>query len=349
LKRRPNRHRIILRAIIATALALSYAPDAGAANPPGGAAVASKADLNAAKKHYADGEKKFKGGDFSGALAEFEAANEIKPTPQAERYLGLCEDSLGHLQAADAWYEKFLAHVPERMAAQGDEIRKRDAEIKTFPGKVHIDSNPPGAAVTIDGKPLAAPTPTDMDLLPGTHSIRFTAQGRLPAEKQIEVPFASSQTVTADLDVEPAPPPPPAAEAVATAPPAATPPPPPPPQARSKVPAFVTGGLAVAAAGVGTVFGVLALNDKKDFDRNPTTHTADNGDTHALIADMAFGVALTFGVTSAVLFLTKDEQPSPPPATAKAAIGDGKNAGVHVTPMPWVGPRSGGAGFMLRF
>jgi hypothetical protein len=110
----------------------------------------------------------------------------------------------------------------------------------------------------------------------------------------------------------------------------------------------VTGGLAVAAAGVGTVFGVLALNDKKDFDKNPTTHTADNGDTHALIADMAFGVALTFGVTSAVLFLTKDEQPSPPAATAKAAKRN-NNEGVHLTPMPWVGPRSGGAGFALRF
>ena len=73
------------------------------------------------------------------------------------------------------------------------------------------------------------------------------------------------------------------------------------------VPAFVTGGLAVAAAGVGTVFGIIALSNKSDFDKNPTTQTADDGDTHALIADMAFGVALTFGVTSAVLFLTKDE------------------------------------------
>jgi hypothetical protein len=359
LKRRPNRHRIILRAIIAGALALSYAPGTRAANPPAGTAATPKADLNAAKKHYADGEKKFKGGDFSGALAEFQAANDIKSTPQAERYLGLCEDSLGHLQAADAWYEKFLAHVPEKMATQGDEIRKRDGEIKTFPGKVHVDSNPLGAAVTIDGKPQASPTPTDVDLPPGTHTLRLTAQGRLPAEKQIDVPFASSQTVTADLEVEPAPAPPSPPEPVATAAPAAVASPPPPPQPHSKVPAFVTGGLAVAAAGVGTVFGVLALNDKKDFDKNPTTQTADNGDTHALIADMAFGVALTFGVTSAVLFLTKDEQPSPPPATAKAVAAserqrnnearDSNKEGVRVTPMPWVGPRSGGAGFMLRF
>ena len=334
MKRRPMKHHIILAAI-AVGFALAYAPPVEAANPPGGAAA--KPDLNAAKKHYAEGEKKYKGGDFTGALTEFQAANDIKETPQAERYLGMCEDSLGHQQAAAGWYDKFLAHVPEKMATQGDEIRKRLGEIKALPGKVHIDSNPPGANVTVDGKAQPTPTPTDIDLAPGAHTIRLSAQGRVPAEKQIDVSFASTQTVSTDLEVEPTPPaPPPPPEPVAVAPPPATPPPPPAP--RSKVPAFVTGGLAIAAAGVGTAFGVMALNDKSDFNKNPTTHTADNGDTHALIADMAFGVALTFGVTSAVLFLTKDEQPTPPAATTKA---------VRMT--PWVSPRAGGAGLVMAF
>jgi hypothetical protein len=328
----------VLFAAIAVGLALTHGSAADAANPPGAAAgAASKPDLNAAKKHYADGEKKFKAGDFTGALTEFQAANEIKETPQAERYLGMCEDSLGHPQAAAVWYDKFLSHVPEKMAVQGDEIRKRLAEVKALPGKVHIDSNPPGATVTVDGKPQPTPTPTDIELVPGAHTIRLSSQGRVPAEKQIEVAFASSQTVSADLDVEPAPPSPPP-EPVAVAPPPPPPPLPPPAAPRSKVPAFVTGGLAIAAAGVGTAFGVLALKDKSDFDKNPTAHTADNGDTHALIADMAFGVALTFGVTSAVLFLTKDEQPTPPPATAKS---------VKVT--PWVSSRAGGAGLVMPF
>jgi hypothetical protein len=118
------------------------------------------------------------------------------------------------------------------------------------------------------------------------------------------------------------------------------------------VPAYVTGGLAIAAAGVGTVFGILALNDKSDFDKNPTTQTADNGDTHALISDMAFGVALTFGVTSAVLFLTKDE---PPPAalgqprTVTAKADAAKKSAVTIVPTPIVGAHSGGAGLLLRF
>ena len=336
MERRSINGSIILATIVA-GFALAYVSPAGAANPPGAASGAlSKADLAAAKKHYSDGEKKYKAGDFSGALAEFQAANDVKETPQAERYIGMCEDSLGHAQAAATWYDKFLTHVPEKMATQGDEIRKRLAEIKALPGKVHIDSNPPGATVTVDGNPQPTPTPTDLELPPGAHTIHFSEQGRLPAEKQIDVAFASTQTVSADLDAEPPPPPPPAV--VAPAPPPAATAPPPPPAPRSKVPAFVTGGLAIAAAGVGTAFGILALNDKSNFDKNPTTHTADDGDTHALIADMAFGVALTFGVTSAVLFLTKDEQSSPPPATSKAVV-----------MTPWVSARAGGAGLVMPF
>jgi len=332
--------------LIAGTLVLSQASTAWADVPM------SKAQIASAKKHYGDGDKKYKAGDFAGAEVEFKAANDIKGAPQTERYIGLCEDALGHFQVAVDWYDKFLAHVPEKMASQGDEIKKREGEIKALPGKVHIDSTPPGATVTIDDKPAAAPTPTDVDLPPGAHIVKLTATGRLPSQKSIDVAFASSQIVTATLDAQPTPalvPPPPAP--VAEAPQPA--PPPPPPEPRSKVPAYVTGGLAIVAAGVGTVFGIMTLSDKSDYDKNPTSNTADNGDTHALICDMSFGVALTFGVTSAVLFLTKDE---PPPATASndaspeaKAAANAKRNRVTITPTPVVSAHSGGAGFTLRF
>lgn len=351
----------ILVGILAGGLTLAQTPVAWAqgpgAKPPAGAAAAGKpgkADLAAAKKHYGAGEKKYKAGDYAGALADFQAANDVKATAQAERYIGLCEDALHHYDAAAEWYDKFLAHVPAKLAAEGEEIKKRDAEIKAMPGKVHVDSTPPGASITVDDKPESAPTPTDIDLPPGPHTIKLTAPGRLPAEQQINVAFASTQAVNATLEAEPPPPAPPAAAVTpppTQAPPAA-PPPPPPPEPRSKVPAYVTGALAIAAAGVGTAFGIMALSDKSEFDKNPTTQTADNGDTHALISDMAFGVALTFGVTSAVLFLTKDETPAQASATpdSKTAKADAaKKDGLTFTPTPIVGPHSGGAGFLLRF
>jgi hypothetical protein len=322
-------------------------PAPAAPAPKTASADRSASDLNAAKKDYAEGEKKFKAGDFAGALTDFTAANEIKSTPHAERYLGLCEDNLGHYQTAIDWYEKFLAHVPDKLASQGDEIRKREGEIKAMPGKVHVESMPSGAAVTIDDKPQPSPTPLDAEVAPGSHVVKFTAPGRAAAAKTIDVAFASTQTVSAELDVLPPAVAPPAPVAVAAPPPAAAVPitPAAPPEPRSIVPAIVTGGLAIAAAGVGTVFGIIALNDKSDFDKNPTSATADSGDTHALIADMAFGVALTFGVTSAVLLLTKDE----PPAATSSSGAHARTARATFTPTPIVGPHTGGAGLVMKF
>jgi hypothetical protein len=357
--------------VVAGALGLAcsaWAPTASAqaAKPAKGAAAkgdaegkdkdaGGKPDLAAAKKHFGEGDKKFKAGDFAGALTEFKAANEIKSAPQAERFIGMCEDSLGHYSAAVEWYDKFLAHVPDKMKDQGEEIKKREAEIKALPGKVHFDSTPPGADVSVDGKPQASPTPLDVELPAGIHKVIFTAKGRVTTSKAVDVEAATPQTVTVTMDAAeaaPSPPPPPPAPVAAAAPaPASAPPPPPPPEPRSKVPAFITGGLAVVAAGVGTAFGVIALGDKSNFDKNPTSSTADNGDTHALIADMAFGVAITFGVTSAVLFLTGDE---PPPAAASSERSPTRTAsaapgGIKITPTPMVGPHSGGAGVLVQF
>jgi hypothetical protein len=103
---------------------------------------------------------------------------------------------------------------------------------------------------------------------------------------------------------------------------------------------------------VGVVFGVLALNDKSTFDKTPTSSTADSGENHALICDMAFGVAVTLGVTSAVLFLTSDEAPAKaaglPNRTVKIAA-QKKQGPLQFTAAPFVTPHGGGAGALLRF
>ncbi len=178
--------------LVATALVLSQAAPARAADQAD--KPMSKADIASAKKHYGEGDKKYKAGDLAGAEVEFKAANDIKATPQTERYIGLCEDGQGHFQSAVEWYDRFLAHVPEKMAAQGDEIKKRESDIKALPGKLHLDSNPAGASVTIDDKPQPAPTPTDVQVPPGTHVVKFTATGACPPRRRSKSPSLRSRT-----------------------------------------------------------------------------------------------------------------------------------------------------------
>jgi hypothetical protein len=298
---------------------------------------------------------KYNAGDFDGALQEFQAADGVKQTPQTARYIGLCLDNLGRFSEAVAAYNRFLTNVPPKMATQGDEIKSRVAAIQLLPGKLHVTSDPPGAGFTLDGKAQPSPTPTDVEVAPGHHTFHFTAPGHDPADKDLDVTYASKQDVSVTLPATAAPPPPPSAVVVAAPPaePAPPPPAPPPPAApHSNTAAFITGGAAVVAVGVGTVFGVMALNDKHDFDQHPTTSTADSGENHALIADMAFGVAVTLGVTSIVLFLSKDDAPAGATAqvTKKTTEASAKKrAPFTITPAPIVTPHGGGAGAVIRF
>lgn len=333
-------------------------PPAGAAKPAAPAAAPAPAAAKPVdpKPLMASGEKKFKAGDFAGALTDFQAANTAKASPEGERFIGLCQDNLGHFTEAVAAYEKFLANIPAKMKEQGDETKKRVEAIKTMPGKVHVETTPAGAQITVDlatnpnAQPNATPTPVDVDLPAGHHTIKIAAEGYQPVDKEVDVTFASKQDLKVELTKnEPPPPPPPpvVAEAPAPAPP---PPPPPPPEPRSKVPAYVTGAVAIVATGVGIGFGVKALSQSSDFDKNPTTKKADDGENNALVADMMFGIAITFGVTSAVLFLSNDAPASAkanlPKATAKA---DKPKAKITVTPAPYVTPTGGGASALVRF
>ena len=99
---------------------------------------------------------------------------------------------------------------------------------------------------------------------------------------------------------------------------------------------------------LGTVFGINALSQSSDFKDNPTTKKADDGENNALVADMMFGIAITFGVTSAVLFLSNDA-PSSAKATQPKTVTAAKKSNVKFTPAPYVNQHGGGFGGLFQF
>jgi hypothetical protein len=146
-------------------------------------------------------------------------------------------------------------------------------------------------------------------------------------------------------------------EAAASSSAEVTPPPPPvpalaprdvpplsePPVTRNTV-ALYAAGIAVAGASAGIVFGVLALENKRDYQKNPTYSNSNNGTNDAAYADGAIALAVAAGVTSIVLFLTNDTAPSPDPmatpSTSRSAV---------LSASPFVTSHGGGASALLRF
>jgi hypothetical protein len=220
-------------------------------------------------------------------------------------------DQMRNVPAALAAFELVLAS-PEKAQLGPEKLANAEARqraLSATPADFVLTTNPPGARVNVSGVDLRAPTPITLKLAPGRHVVRVTLDGYEP--QQFELNVTPGAKITPTLTLVPSTNP--AATGALTIPAlpsgdavAAT------PEERNLVPGIVTLGIAGASAIVGTIFGIQALGDKQDFDDAPSTARADQTERNALIADMAFGVTLTLGITGVVLLVAQDPVPAQP-------------------------------------
>lgn len=347
-----------------TSISPAFAQGAGAKPPPAAAAAAPATPAAAApakpkktlterqkkeeaKRLYKEAETKFDAGDFAAAVPLYREADELIPGAPPKYKIAQAIDKQGLAVEAVAAWQAFLDAKPDadKFKEKITEAQERIEALKKTPAKVKVATvpeAPPNLRISVDGVPQAS---KELALAPGKHKLTVGADGFAEASQDVEVNFAEARDISVTLTaVEPPPvavvPPP------VEPPPVAPPPEPPPPEPRSPIPAYVTLGLAGVGAVVGTIFGIQALGSKSDFDDDPTTDNADAADRNALIADMSFAVALTFGVTGAVLLLSSD---APAEATTGATGVKKKTASQRTIVAPFVGPTGGGAAARFTF
>ncbi|HEX6274189.1 MAG TPA: PEGA domain-containing protein [Polyangiaceae bacterium] len=304
------------------------------------AAKPSPKTADAARKAFAEGQKAYGAGNYVDAQASFTKANELIPSPQASYWIAKCIDGQNKTEEAIAAYEALLADPESSKIGEeklADSKTRLDALKATLVGEVAIETNPMLATIAVDGVAQPGEAPMTLKLTPGKHKVTISAKGYQPKDVELDVKGGDKLKQSVTLEKEA---PPPIVAPVVAAPAPVEQPPPPPKEERSMVPAYVTLGIAGVGAVVGTIFGISALNAKNDFNKTPTTELADKAERDALICDMAFGVAITLGVTGVVLLTSDDE-----PAAAKAAAP--KTARLQLT--PYAGKKSGGAAAKLTF
>jgi hypothetical protein len=331
----------ISAALLAGALVTTGAPTPAAAQGKAAKAAPDKKAKDTARKAYGEGEKAFGAGKYEDAYGAFKKAYEAIPTPHAEYWMAAALDKQGKSEEAAAAYAKFLDNPGHAKAGaeKVDDAKKRLEQLKgKSTGELNIITTPAGATVMIDGQPQMGEAPMIVKLAPGKHTVAISSPGYQNIEREIEVKAGEKQDLSAELVLD------------ATGEPAAEPTPepvapppdePPPASSKSKVPAYVTLGIAGAGALVGTFFGIKALSAKSDFKDKPTTDAADDVERNALIADMAFGVAITLGVTGVVLLTSADSDEK----VAKSRFVSGPRLRVA----PVIGPTGGGAAAHLTF
>lgn len=192
------------------------------------------------------------------------------------------------------------------------------------------------SAVSSSADPAGAPSPS-ATASPAAPTIpAVVAPAPQPGSPGAAAPSASAGREAALLAPAPSAPPPPASPAFAPLAPAA------PTVTRGTV-ALASAGISLAGAGAAVVFGVLALQSKRDFDRNPTYASSDKGNNDAAYADGSAALAVGAAMTSLVLWLTRDSatvEPVPSPRAKHSA---------KVSPSLVVTSHGGSAGALVRF
>jgi hypothetical protein len=298
----------LLGGALLTAGTLTLSRPAAAAPAAAAAGGADASKKKEARDAYAAGEKAYNAGDYKSAFDSFKKAHDLIPTIHAEYWMALSQSHGDDVAAAT---DALAAVVGSADASKlGDEklnaAKARLEELKKTPATVTVTSTPTGASVLLDDEPQPGMTPATLTVPAGSHRLGVALRGYDVYEADLNVKPGQKLDQTVELKASaPAP-----AAAAATKPKAAptttaaATPPPAAPEEHSKVPAYITLGVGVVGAGVGTIFGIQALGAKSDFNKNPTTANADKAERDALIADMGFAVALTLGITGIVLLTT---------------------------------------------
>jgi hypothetical protein len=286
------------------AAAAPKAPESGAAP------VASKSGgkvTPALKKKasalFEEGFKALDAGDYEKCEAKFQEAYRTVTMPVVLLKIAECRKRAGAYSGAVDALERYLserADAPDKAA-----VEAQIADMKKRPGTVTVASTPPGAAIWVDESDTRKVTPDSLTLSPGEHSIELKLRSYEAKEARIVVPFGSKRDLELTLTKpgdgsEPLPPP------------VETPPEEENESGYSTSPAFwIFAGGAVAAGGVATVFGVMALNKQSEFEETPTREIYDDGRRNALIADISLGVAAASAITAGVIFFSSKGSDGP--------------------------------------
>jgi tetratricopeptide (TPR) repeat protein len=338
--------------LLATMLPVVSRPWDARAAPTGG--ESSPEARRAAKAHLDRGGVLIDRDDLRGALAEFEAAYRLVPSPNIFHNFGIVYEGLGRKADALTAFQRFLAEAPAPSAEIRQHAERAVTELTRQVARLTVEADVPGAEILIDGQrrgstPLEAPIWLD----PGSHlvSVEEPGSGTVHSEQiraepgrtiDVRAPLRSRLLEQMPSERLARPPAPAAPSAISVATPAERPA----PVRRWQRPAaWTSAALGVLALGLSLQQG-LAYNDEMEkfnnvpcYEDEQRTWGADcrrsYDDAHearnlAIWSGIAGGA---LAVTAAVLFLTLPDPPAGPGgerslawACAPAALGLGCRA-----------------------
>jgi hypothetical protein len=150
--------------------------------------------IDDARKHFAEGVKRYQEGDFEGARVLFEQANAEHHAPPILYNIARAEERLGHPQAAVDQYDAYIAEAGEKGEFTQAAVLAI-ARIRANSRQLRIESKPAGARVFVDGSPTRDVAPTRVLVPAGRHHVVAEGEG-WRAEADVEAGASAVETVT---------------------------------------------------------------------------------------------------------------------------------------------------------
>lgn len=271
---------------------------APAAPPP--APTPESTDAAAARIAVARSKVLIAAGDYGAALAELTRAYELlHDDPRRADVLNniaVCYERLFRYDLALIYYDRYLQESTTASAEDRAEVEAAMAALRDLLGTVHL-SGQSGAEIWIDDHKLGV-IPLEVSVPAGLHVLEARKTGYETSRRELRV---SARAVHA-IDVQ--------LERVDTY------------RGLPSTYFWIGTGLTAAALVTGTVFGVAALSEHAQGERDAERgHYVDVAPARelALQADIAFGAAVALSVGTAVLFALTDWSSAPEAKRGAAA------------------------------
>ena len=158
--------------------------------------IARADERDDAKREFAAGQASDKQRDFRGAIEHYLRAFELVPHPYALFNIAADYEQIGDLRQAVHFYEKYIAVSED--GSDRDRVKKLLADIKARPAGLVVHTQPEGATLTIDGKPVGA-TPYSGQARGGRHMLVVELDGQR-SSKEIDIQFGEPVTETIRLE-----------------------------------------------------------------------------------------------------------------------------------------------------
>jgi len=285
-------------------------------------------EVEQARKHFGQGLKLYKDGDFDAALVQFERAYAVRPNFKVLYNIAQCDFELHqYVEARDALTHYLkdgegLLDAERRNAVENDlnELARRIAH-------VNLSVNVTGATVFVDGKKAGTtPLGVALDVNEGQRTISVETADRGTKQRIVRVAGGEEQAISLDFTTPGALPVPATANRTRDVAPPVT-------SSGLGAGFWVTGGAALALGAGAGVTGYLALKAQDDHDKDVerfgiTAGTLDDSrhkaKTLALTTDILAGSAIVCASIATVLLVTHDS------GTQQVSLGVGPgNVSLH--------------------